>query len=113
MTYWRGRTTAGPSHYATLDVHCGKDFDAAFSLYQKDSLRLPNRLFHLVLESHIGRAPGADSDEKHEPLSDIDTVLVDSLKALDPERPIREADKGRSTKTAASLFQGRSSHAGG
>jgi hypothetical protein len=24
--------------------------------------------------------------------SDVDTVLVDSLKALDPNRPIREAD---------------------
>ena len=28
-------------------------------------------------------------------MSDIDTVLVDSLKALDPERPIREADIAR------------------
>jgi hypothetical protein len=36
---------------------------------------------------------GADSEEKHEPASDIDTVVVDSLKALDPERPIREATK--------------------
>ena len=36
--------------------------------------------------------PGADSEEKHEPVSDIDTVTVDSLKALDPNRPIREAD---------------------
>jgi len=26
-------------------------------------------------------------------VSDIDTAVVDSLKALDPERPIREADK--------------------
>ena len=49
-------------------------------------------MFHLVLESHDGRAPGADSEEKHEPVSDIDTVVVDSLKALDPEWPIREAD---------------------
>jgi len=48
-------------------------------------------LFHLVLESHDGRAPGADSEEKHEPVSDIDTVVVDSLKALDPKWPIREA----------------------
>ena len=38
------------------------------------------------------KGPGADSEEKHEPVSDIDTVVVDSLKALDPERPIREAD---------------------
>src|SRR3954469_23826235 len=53
---------------------------------------IPKRLFHLVLESHDGRAPGADSEEKHEPVSDIDTVAVDSLKALDPKRPIREAD---------------------
>jgi hypothetical protein len=49
-------------------------------------------LFRLVLESHDGRAPGADSEEKHEPVSDIETVVVDSLKALDPEWPIREAD---------------------
>ena len=35
--------------------------------------------------------PGADSEEKHEPVSDTDTALVDSLKVLDPERPIREA----------------------
>ena len=28
-------------------------------------------------------------------MSDIDTVVVDSLKVLDPERPIREADIGR------------------
>ena len=48
-------------------------------------------MFHLVLESHDGRAPGADSEEKHEPASDIDTVVVDSLKVLDPEWPIREA----------------------
>jgi len=33
-----------------------------------------------------------NSEEKHEPASDIDTVVVDSLKALDPKRPIREAD---------------------
>jgi len=35
---------------------------------------------------------GADSEEKHEPVSDIDTAATDSLKALNPERPIREAD---------------------
>ena len=36
--------------------------------------------------------PCADSVEKHEPASDDATVVVDSLKALDPNRPIREAD---------------------
>ena len=35
---------------------------------------------------------GADSEEKHEPASDIDTGAMESLKALDPKRPIREAD---------------------
>ena len=40
--------------------------------------------------------PGADSEEKHEPVSDIDTaVVVVGLKALDPEWPIREAIGGR------------------
>src|ERR1700677_3688085 len=33
---------------------------------------------------------GADSEEKREPVSDVDTVMVDSLKVLDPEWPIRE-----------------------
>ena len=33
------------------------------------------------------------SEEKHEPARDVDTVVVDSLKALDPNRPIREATK--------------------
>ena len=36
--------------------------------------------------------PGADSEEKRVLASDVDTVLVDSLKALDPNRPIREAE---------------------
>jgi hypothetical protein len=40
------------------------------------------------------KGPGADSEEKHEPASDIDTVIADGLKALDPRRPIREADIG-------------------
>ena len=35
---------------------------------------------------------GADSEEKHEPVSDIDTAAADSLKVLDPKPPIREAD---------------------
>ena len=45
---------------------------------------------------------GADSEEKREPVSDIDTVVVDSLKTLDPKRPIREGDitlSFKSTKT--------------
>ena len=54
--------------------------------------RPTQRLFRLVLESHTRRAFCAESEEKHEPVSDIDTVLVDSLKALDLNRPIREAD---------------------
>ena len=54
--------------------------------------RPSKRLFHLVLKSHDGRALGADSEEKHEPVSDIDTAAADSLKVLDPKRPIREAE---------------------
>ena len=38
------------------------------------------------------KGPDADSEEKQEPVSDIDITLVDSPKALDPNRPIREAD---------------------
>ena len=60
--------------------------------YRSSDGKAAQRLFHLVLESHDGRALVPNSEEKHEPVSDIDTVVVDSLKALDPERPIREAD---------------------
>jgi hypothetical protein len=35
---------------------------------------------------------GAESEEKREPASDIEAAVVDSLKVLDPERPIREAE---------------------
>jgi hypothetical protein len=41
-------------------------------------------------------------------VSDIDTVVVDSLKALDPNRPIREADiekRRHQEPVAASSFQ--------
>jgi hypothetical protein len=38
------------------------------------------------------KGPGADSEEKREPVSDIDTAVADSLKVLDLKRPIREAD---------------------
>jgi hypothetical protein len=40
----------------------------------KLTTRPRKRLFYLVLESHDGRAPGADSEEKREPVSDIDTA---------------------------------------
>src|SRR6516164_11817067 len=47
--------------------------------------------------------PGADSEEKHEPVSDIDTAAADSLKVLDLKRPIREADIERQAKPAESV----------
>jgi len=45
--------------------------------------------------------PGVDSEEKHEPVRNIDIVVVDSLKALDPKRPIREADMAASIPMTA------------
>jgi len=43
-----------------------------------------------MMEGHWCR-----SEEKHEPAGDIRHCNVDSLKALDPNRPIREADIGQ------------------
>ena len=44
-------------------------------------------------------------------MSDIDTVVVDSLKVLDPKRPIREADMARlaagSTRSQMTRFGNR------
>src|SRR6476469_3669053 len=53
---------------------------------------------------------GADSEEKHEPASDIDTVVVDniSLKMLDSKRPIREADFPHSSAGSARAASFRS-----
>jgi hypothetical protein len=36
--------------------------------------------------------PNGRLEKKREPVSDINTAVVDSLKVLDPKRPIREAD---------------------
>src|SRR6516164_8311426 len=44
------------------------------------------------LQTPCWKGPGADSEEKREPASDINIGAVDSLKVLDPKRPIREAD---------------------
>jgi hypothetical protein len=52
-------------------------------------LRRPGELLD---KENPRQGPGADSEEKHERASDIDTALADSLKALDPKWPIREAD---------------------
>ncbi len=39
---------------------------------------------------HFAGLACADSEEKHEPVSDIDTAPMEGLKALDPKRPIRD-----------------------
>jgi hypothetical protein len=45
--------------------------------------------------------PSRPSTRSSSSVSDIDTVVVDSLKALDPQRPIREADIGKLSPTRA------------
>ena len=47
------------------------------------------------------QGPGADSEEKREPVSDIDIAVADSLKVLDLKRPIREADIAASETEAS------------
>ncbi len=49
--------------------------------------------------------PCADSEEKHEPVSDIDTTVVDSLKVLDPNWPIREADIAAPLRALSALLK--------
>src|SRR4029077_12887845 len=44
------------------------------------------------------KGPGADSEEKREPVSDIDIAVADSLKVLDLKRPIREATELRTSR---------------
>jgi hypothetical protein len=65
------------SSHVRLDDNCGKAATKIVPPYP----RIPS-----------WKGLSADSEEKREPASDVDTVVVDSLKALDPNRPIREAD---------------------
>jgi hypothetical protein len=46
----------------------------------------------MAIEILLMEGPMCRFVEKHEPASDIATTAVDGLKALDPARPIREAD---------------------
>src|SRR5260221_1987760 len=41
---------------------------------------------------------GAESEEKREPVSDIDTAVVDSLKALDPDGRLEKRTSSRSSR---------------
>ena len=50
------------------------------------------RLFHLVLESHDGRAQVPIPKRSTSPRVTSTAAEGDSLKVLDPEWPIREAD---------------------
>jgi hypothetical protein len=45
-----------------------------------------------VITENISAMFAHQSAKKHEPASDADAAVVDSLKALDLNRPIREAD---------------------
>jgi hypothetical protein len=86
---------------ANLDSFCahrpqrcaGRDEETDFEIDQEtDEGKRCAALANSLTKKAPYKGPGADSEEKHEPVSDIDTVVVDSLKALDPERPIREAE---------------------
>jgi hypothetical protein len=53
-------------------------------------------LFHLVFESPWWKGLGAESEEKREPVSDIDTGVVVSLKVLDPDGRLEKRTNKRS-----------------
>ena len=60
--------------------------------YRQSDGKVASKIVPPRLRIPCWKGLGADSEEKREPASDIDTVVVDSLKALDPKWPIREAD---------------------
>ena len=86
---------------ANLDSFCahrrqrcaGRDEETDFEIKSRNRRR---KRCAALANSLTKKAPykglGADSEEKREPVSDIDTAVVDSLKVLDLKRPIREAD---------------------
>jgi hypothetical protein len=58
-------------------------------------------LFHLVFESPWWKGLGAESEEKREPVSDIDTGVVVSLKVLDPDGRLEKRTNGPAFGTSA------------
>ena len=64
---------------------------SAWTYRQSDS-KAASKIVPPRLRIPCWKGLGADSEEKREPTSDIDTAAADSLKALDLEWPIREAD---------------------
>jgi hypothetical protein len=60
--------------------------------YRRLTARPPERLFHLVFESHSGRALVPSPKRSASPRATSTLQWRIGLKALDPERPIREAD---------------------
>ena len=71
----------------------GRDEETDFQIEKKMTMKkdAPPCLNFLTKKAPY-KGLGADSEEKHEPVSDIDIAVVDSLKLLDLKRPIREAD---------------------
>ncbi len=61
--------------------------------------------FKLCFEDVLVKVSGDASilSDRHEPASDVAAVVVDSLKALDPNRPIREADSCTAANRCQSL----------
>ena len=101
---WPGKVEACRKVGATanLDSFCahrrqrcaGRDEETGFEIKLRNQRRKrcaapPNPLTKKAPYKGLS----ADSEEKHEPVSDIDTAVVaDSLKVLDSKWPIREAD---------------------
>jgi hypothetical protein len=87
---------------ANLDSFCarrrernhGRDEETNFQNQTKKLTKKKDGLpcLNFLTKKAPYKGPDADSEEKREPVSDIDTAVVDSLKVLDPKRPIREAD---------------------
>ena len=66
---------------------------ATLTALGRDGAKRTRPYLNLLTKKAPYKGLGADSEEKHEPVSDIDTaVVLVGLKALYPEWPIREAD---------------------
>ncbi len=64
---------------------------STWTYHQSDS-KAASKIVPPRLRIPCWKGLGADSEEKREPASDIDTVVVHSLKALEAKWPIREVD---------------------
>ena len=85
--------------YAHRRQRCaGRDEEPGFVRTKKPTKESFAALANSLTKKTPYKGPGADSEEKREPVSDIDAAVADSLKVLDPDGRLEKRIKRRASR---------------